>query len=189
MAGSGSISRRYARALIAIGRDHDRVDRLGADLDAIARVLDLDEGRLGAALANPALTPSERRAVVEEVLGRLDLDRYTANFLRLLVDKNRLGEFAHIRRDYHEMADELAGRVRATVTTARSLDAASAQRVREALAAVTHGELLIDFKVDPGLIGGLVAQIGDKVYDASVRTRLEDLRAELLNGAVPLAEA
>jgi len=187
---NGSLARRYARALVALGQENDSVDRLVQDLDAFDAVLDVGEGELRGVLSNPGLTNIERKSIIEQVLEKLSLDGNTNNFLRLLVDKNRFLAFDDIRQATHEMADELAGRVRATVTTAAELSPSMAAAVQTSLEETTKKSVVIDFLVDPGLIGGMVAQVGDISYDASIRTRLESLQQALIrNPGALTAEA
>jgi F-type H+-transporting ATPase subunit delta len=175
----GSLARRYARALLSLGVDQGCIDQLGADLDTFAGVLDQDDGQLRGILNNPGLTTTERKNVVVEVLKLLSLHQLSQNFINLLVDKSRLGVFDGIRRAYTDMADELAGRVRATVTTAAPAGLSTADQIRKVLESSTGKTVLIDFQVDPDLIGGIVAQVGDTVYDASIRARLQNLRENL----------
>ena len=120
---NGSIARRYARALIALGQETGKTDTFAGDLTTFAGVLDIGEGELRLALSNPGLTTVERKSVLDGVLAKLKLDSDTDNFLRLLVDKNRFAAFEGIARAFSEMADELAGRARATVSTATELTA------------------------------------------------------------------
>ena len=186
---SGSIARRYARALIALGQEGGNTDTYASDLDRFVAVLDTGDGQLRAALTNPGLSTIERKAVLDQVLEKLSLAKDVGNFLRLLVDKNRLTEMDGIVRFYGEMADDLAGRARAVVTTAAELDAPMKKTVQGALEASTGKTVEIDFQVDQSLIGGMVAQVGDISYDASVRARLEDLQTALIRNPGAVAEA
>jgi F-type H+-transporting ATPase subunit delta len=174
-----SLARRYARALLQLGRSDGAVDLYANDLGRIGVTLDVGGGQLRAALVNPGLSLAERRGVLDAVLGRLGLAPTVQNFLRLLLDKNRFFALADIERAYLAMADELAGRVRARVRTARALDAAGQADVQRALSSATGKHVLVQFSVDSSLIGGMVAQVGDKVYDASVATRLAHLQHTL----------
>jgi F-type H+-transporting ATPase subunit delta len=183
----GSIARRYAKALLALGQEGDNVDALGADLDRFAAVL--GAGELSAALGNPGFTVAERRGVIDAVLEKLQLHKNAANFLRLLIDKNRFSAFADICRAYQVMSDEAAGRAQATVTTASALSKDMAKTVAAALEATTGKQVTIEFKVDPTLIGGMVAQVGDISYDASMQTRLEEIQAVLIRNPRTVAEA
>ncbi len=186
---NGSIARRYARAFIALGQETGKTDTFSGDLATFTGVLDMGDGELRQALTNPGLTAVERKGVLGGVLGKLSLDSDSANFLCLLVDKNRFGAFDGIVRAYNEMADELAGRARATVSTAIELSADMQKTVQEALEASTGKSVQIDFQVDPSLIGGMVAQVGDISYDASVRARLEDIQSALIRNPGAVAEA
>ncbi|MFT5684155.1 MAG: F-type H+-transporting ATPase subunit delta [Myxococcota bacterium] len=176
---NGSLARRYARALLSLGVDKGCIDQLGADLDTFAEVLDQDDGRLRGILNNPGLTTTERKNVVVAVLKLMSIHQLSQNFINLLVDKSRLAVFDDIRRAYTDMADELAGRVRATVTTATPADFITAGQIQKVLEGSTGKTVLIDFQVDPDLIGGIVAKVGDTVYDASIRARLQNLRETL----------
>jgi F-type H+-transporting ATPase subunit delta len=175
----GSLARRYARALILLGQENNALDAVGAGLGTIGAVLDLNDGQLRGVLVNPGVPLAERHAVLGEVLRRLGLHAYVNNFLRLLLDKSRFAVLPEITLAFGEMADELAGRVRATVRTARALDAVTAAQVEGALAQATGRTVVVRYVVEPGLIGGMVAQVGDKVYDSSVRGRLEQLQLAL----------
>lgn len=172
----GSIPRRYARALLELAREDGSLDRVETDLATFVKAC---SGELGMVLSNPVFTQGERRAVLDAVLARLDFHAYTLSFLRLVLDKNRMDRLVDIHRAYRALADVEAGRVRATVTTAFALDAAMSEAVSDSLAAVTGKDVVITTRVDPSLLGGMVAQVGGRVYDASLRTRLDLLQLSL----------
>ena len=176
----GSLARRYARALISIGTEENCIDQLGADLVQFNQILDLGDGALKRALSNPGVTNGERAEVIGQVLSKLSLHAHVTSFLRLLVDKNRFAAFDGILAAYTEMADEIAGRVRATVTTASAQDDAAQKEITAAIAASTGKSVDVSFQTDASLIGGVVAQIGDTVIDASIRSRLQELSGELI---------
>ncbi|MFO0002631.1 MAG: ATP synthase F1 subunit delta [bacterium] len=115
------------------------------------------------------------------MLPGLGLHPHVASFLRLLLDKDRFAALADIAREYRALADAEAGRVRATVTTAAELTPATRDAVANALVRSTGKKVVLETRVDPALLGGLVAQVGGRVYDASLRTRLERLQLSLVN--------
>lgn len=172
----GSLARRYANALLGIGQEVGQVDAFAADLSAFAEALDEGGGILRAVLNNPGLTVTERRTVLQAVLAKMSLSPMVNNFLNLLVDKSRLIIFDQIQVAYQEMADGLAGRVRATVTTASPLHEAEQAQIEQVLSKSMDSTVVADFQVDPELIGGIVARVGDTVFDASIRSRLQDMR-------------
>lgn len=175
----GSLARRYARALIGLGEDKQAGDQLVGDLDTMSKVLDSGDGSLRAALTNPGIPVDQRRGVLDAVLERVDVHTYVKNFLRLLLDKNRFTELPGILDAAVEMADEQSGRVRAVVTTARKLDQDAMKTIQQALSSASGKHVIARFRTNPRLIGGMVAKVGDTVYDASVRTRLMDIHQAL----------
>jgi F-type H+-transporting ATPase subunit delta len=177
----GSLARRYAKALVELGKEDSDVDRFASDLREMAQIL--RQGQLADVLGNPGITQSERKSVLSNVLARTDLHTHVKSFLSLLVDKNRFSLFSDIVREYEAIADEIGRRVRATVTTSAALDAGLQKQIEAALADAMKKQVLVEFKVDKDLIGGLVAQVGGKVFDASVRSRLQDIQNSLLRDA------
>jgi len=175
----GSVSRRYAKALLQIAQEVNSVDRYGNDLEKFWDVARLENGLLANALANPVFTKPERKLVLERVLPGMNLDNTVCNFLRLLLDKNRMDGMEGIVREYRAFADIEANRVRATVTTSAPLDAAAREQVLRALEISTGKSVVLDARVDPTLLGGMVAQVGSRVFDASLRSRLERLALTL----------
>jgi F-type H+-transporting ATPase subunit delta len=175
----GSLARRYARALIGLGEGQAGRDRLVGDLDRFAKVLETGDGSLGAALNNPGIPVDQRRGVLDAVLARVELHPYVKNFVRLLLDKNRFMVLGDILQAAVEMADEQSGRVRAVVTTARKLDQDTMKTIQMALSKTTGKHVIARFRTNPHLIGGMVAKVGDTVYDASVRSRLMDIHQAL----------
>ncbi len=176
----GSIARRYAKALLEIGREESQVDRFGDDLQRLLRVCE-SAGILTSVMANPVFTLAERRGVLDQLFAGQALHPHTSNFLRLVLDKDRFAALPDIVREYRALADAEAGRVRATVTTAAELTPATREAVARALAQATGKKVVLDTRIDPSLLGGLVAQVGGRVFDASLRTRLDRLQLTLVN--------
>lgn len=176
---AGSVARRYARALLEIGMANHAADALGKELE---RVADLMKGsaELRAALENPVFALSKRKALVEELVRRLALSRTVRNFVLLLLERGRVGALPDIAREYRAFVDEAMGRVRVTVTSARPLDGATEIKLKTMLEKRTGKVVLLEKKEDAALLGGIVTQIGDMVYDGSVRTALATLKHELL---------
>ena len=171
----GKLSRRYARAIfeLAAGRE----EAVGAEVDGFLKLY--EDPDLRKVLGNPAFAQDRRKDIVAEVAARMGLSDLTAHFLSLLVTRDRLDGLSSIARHYHRLLDESAGRVNVRVTVSRSL----ADDRRDSLAAVV-GEMtgktaVLTEEVDPGIIGGIVVEVGGKVYDGSVRTQLQTLRKSI----------
>jgi len=172
----GSIARRYARALLEVaGADFEKV---GAELTSVGNALQ-SSAELAVVFTNPSIARSARQGVVEELIKVGQLSTATANFLRVLDDRGRFSSLPAILRAYGELADQKAGRLRARLTSATALPADFARKVETTLAAATKKSVAIETAIDAKLLGGVVAQVGHTVYDASLRTQLEALRREL----------
>jgi F-type H+-transporting ATPase subunit delta len=105
--------------------------------------------------------------------------REATNLAKLLIESNRIREVGAIAEDFQRLADEAAGRVRATVTTAVELSSKDRDRVEHELSRRLGKEVRLDALVDPAILGGLKVQYGDRLVDASVATRLQQLRRRL----------
>ncbi len=175
----GSIARRYARALLDIGIANKSWDALLKELERVVEVWN-GSTDLENALENPVFPLARRHAVVEEIAKRLALGKTMRNFLMLLLDRGRIGALPGIGREFRALADAHAGRIRATVRSAQPLDPGVELRLKAVLEKRTGKTVILDKEEDPGLIGGIVTQVGDLVYDGSVRTQLANLRRQLL---------
>jgi len=180
----GSLARRYAKALLELAQEAQAADPVGAQLDAFVTLCNQGDARLLGVMNNPSFTPSERKAVLDAILPQLPLHPTLRNFVRLVLDKNRFGAMPDIAREYRALADAAANRVRATVTTAAPASPALQKDIAAALAATTGKAVLLEVKVDPSLLGGMVARVGSRVFDASLRTRLETLQVTLATTAL-----
>jgi len=178
---SAVAARRYARALFAIGMEENRVAEIRGELDQLAQLL-AESAELHDALFRPLHPVSQRRGVLREITARLGASPSVRNFYAYLVDQRRLVEFDLICAEYGRLADLEAGRTRAEVVSAGPLDEDQCERLRRALSARTGREVQLDVKVDPSLLGGVIASVGTLVFDGSLRTQLDQLRASLTKG-------
>ena len=178
---SGPVARRYARALFSLARDENRVEEVRRELDSLCEVLEAN-AELAHAIERPLFTSVERRRVLRSLCERLRTGDTLRKFCSFLVDQRRVIELARIRAAYAELADDAAGRLRARVVSASPLSAEQRERLRRALAARTGRQLELDVEVDATLLGGAVATVGGLVFDGSLRTQLEQLRANLMRG-------
>ena len=178
------LAQRYAIALLDLADEADAIDVIGADLLRLTALIDAS-AELRSVLFNPVFTSDERMATLSAILPRLDVHSIVRNTTGLLNNKARLALFPAIARAYKGLADVRAVRVVVIVRTARPLDPALADEVRDTLAAHTGKIVVLDQRVDERLLGGIVCQVGPRVYDASLRTRLEAVRSALLNAMEP----
>jgi len=173
-----TLSRRYAKALLAIGQEDGRLEQYGRELADFSAALDQIPDLLQA-VTNPVYPAGSRRGVLEAVLAKTDYSPVTRNFLLLLHDKRRLAFLASIMAIYSHLVDEVSGVVRAKVTTASSISAELQERIKATLEKLTGKKIVMQLQDDPEIIGGLVAQVGDLILDGSVKTQLQSLRDTL----------
>jgi F-type H+-transporting ATPase subunit delta len=176
-----AIARRYAKALLLIGQQDEQTERYRMELQSVAALVTGDR-RLEQAITNPLYDSAARKRVLQSLIGRLTLSMAVESFLVLLFEKGRMGFLGAINDFYQKLADELKGVARATVTSAGELSADAVERIREVLSKRTGKDVVLEVKQDPGLIGGLVTQIGDLVLDGSIRTQLLNMRESLKRG-------
>jgi F-type H+-transporting ATPase subunit delta len=166
----------YARALFDAALDENRLEpvreQLAQGVEAEAEVPELRE-----LLRNPQVEPRARKAALEDLL--TGADQLVRNFLLVLVDKGRAGQLEEIAREFERLVAEHEGIVHAELTTAVELSDEEARDLLRRIEDSTGRKLEATRKVDPGLIGGIVLQIGSYRLDASVRGRIERLRREL----------
>jgi F-type H+-transporting ATPase subunit delta len=178
MAARRSAALRYAKALFGLAQETERVDALRAELDGLLQAIETVPG-LADVFVRPLHPAGERRAALAQLASPLGLSPLLSNFCSFLIDQRRTRDLAAIRDEYVRLAEEAAGRVRGELVSATQLDGAQLERVRSALTRRIGRQVDLDVKVDPDLVGGLVARVGDLVFDGSLRTQLAQLRAQL----------
>lgn len=174
------ISRRYAKALMLLAREENKVDAFRKDLASVKELL--CDTELEAALLNPVYLTTQRRGLLTAVLDKLKIEATLYRFIVFLFDKERLYELSQINDTFQAMADTDAGLVRAYVKSAVSVPDAVTKEIFEAVMKYTGRKVVFDVSEDPGLIGGLIVRLGDYVYDGSVRTQLSNMRDNLKRG-------
>ncbi|TMC11236.1 MAG: F0F1 ATP synthase subunit delta [Chloroflexi bacterium] len=168
---------RYARAIFELATEQKAVDRWSERLRTIQEIFHDPAAR--AVLANPSL-PTETRVKAVDALDLPGLGPEGLNLMRLLVARHRVERIDEIVEGYETLADDAAGRVRATVTTAIPLSEADREALGRDLSRGLQKDVRLEARVDPAILGGLVLEVGDRLTDASVATRLDQLRRQVL---------
>lgn len=176
----GPVARRYARAIFDIGASKGLYEAFATEIEALAAVY-TGAPELRQALENPVFKLDQRRAILEKILPRVAPSREVRTFALLLLERGRISTLPAVARAYAELVDEKLGRVRATVTSAKPLDPGTQTQVQRALERRTGKRVVLSASTDPDLIGGIVARVGDLVFDGSLRTRLETLKSRIQN--------
>ena len=169
-----TIARNYAEALFAAG------DKFGGALDAVAGAIQADE-RIAITLDSPRVSKAAKAKILEQALkGEVPIE--FVRFLQAVVRRGRQGLLTEIAQEYQVLLDQKLNRVHAGVTLAQAPDSGTEKQVVERLANALGREVRAYFRADPGILGGVVVRVGDRIYDGSVRRRLTALQRRMLTG-------
>ncbi len=169
------IAKRYAKAFFDIAAEDQKYGDYYNELKSFSSLID-ENRNLQEFLANPVFNQSEKKSVVEQILSRVRMSGMTANFLRLLVDKKRIGIAGEIAESYRQLMDQKLKKVRVSVKTAFPLDGDIAGNLKRKIAEMTGKEVEMSIEEDSALIGGVVVRVGDTLYDGSIKTQLNNIR-------------
>jgi F-type H+-transporting ATPase subunit delta len=176
-----TVARRYGAALADVVMKSGETDIVRTELKTWEAMLNAN-AELNAVFANPAVAHRDKESILEKLIAKAQPGRTTANFLRVLLRNGRLGELSEIIKRLEAELEERSGNVVAKVTSARELTDSERAELVASLAKITGKNIKPAYFVDKGIIGGVVTQVGSTVYDGSVKTQLENLREELVNG-------
>jgi F-type H+-transporting ATPase subunit delta len=176
---SQAIASRFARALADILTDPD------AAADAVAKLrafdaLQQETPAFKNILISPAVSARKKKAAVARFGAELGFSPTLKNFVFVLIDHRRTAMLGEILDSLETQLDERRGIVRARIASARPLDESQRQELEAALGRVTGKQVFGQYAVEEALIGGLVARVGSRVYDGSVRGQLQAMRVRLV---------
>jgi len=173
-----TLARRYAKALVEIGQEKDALDKYGQDLSALCELMATSRD-FREVLINPVFTKEDKKTIAGQILLKLQADRMVINFVNLLIDRKRIDQLTGIEKAFRGEVDVIRGITRGEVVSAEPLSEEQLGRVTEALSRISRKKVIVTTKVDPALIGGLAARVGDKVFDGTIRTQLSQLKESL----------
>lgn len=169
------IAKRYARALFEIARDENTLEQTYNELRMFSAVLEENEN-LQEFLANPIFDLPDKKAVVVEILDKINISIMAANFLKLLVDKRRIDILPDVEASYLRYIDDVLNKARVSVKTAFPLSEDLSDQIKNQLENLTGKTVEVAIEEDPSLVGGIVVGIGDTLYDGSIRAQLANIR-------------
>lgn len=175
------IARRYAKALLSIGQEDGQYEAYGGSLREFAEFCATNK-EFFQTISNQIYGVEDRKRVLDFALERSGYSDLVKNFLRLLLERNRIGAIQDISAYYAKLTDEISNIIRADVVTAKPLKGTAKERLQNALANLTSKDVKIAVQEDASLIGGLVVKIGDLVLDGSVSAQLDGLKESLKRG-------
>jgi F-type H+-transporting ATPase subunit delta len=170
---------RYAQALFAFCQETGTTDAVAANLAAFAE-LAASSADMRRFIKSPVFSAEEQVKALDAILSRTGITGVAANFLKLVAAKRRLFAIFDMIRDFNLLNDARKGVTRADVTVAETLKPQHVEALRIALSEISGGgEVDISVKVDPAIIGGLIVQLGSRMVDGSLKTKLNSIRARM----------
>ncbi len=176
-----TIARRYSTALADIVLSSGETETVKSELAGWNDMF-AENSNLPTVFSNPAIAQKNKEKVLESLIASSKPTKTTANFLRILLRNGRLADLGNINDRFESVLEERGGVVSAEVTSARPLPDSERNAFQTNLEKLTGKKVNISYAVDENIIGGVVTRIGSTVYDGSVKTKLENLREELING-------
>ncbi|MBI5643034.1 MAG: ATP synthase F1 subunit delta [Deltaproteobacteria bacterium] len=178
-----SAARRFAKALVEIAREEKALDNYGKELRT---TLALFKGNpnLYKVLLNPMHKIEERAALITGIAESLKLSPFVARFLNILVVTRNIKLLELIAESYSRFEDDISGRLRANVEAPNDLEPALLEDIKKKIGSAAGKEVIISFRNNPALIGGLVIRIDNTILDGSLKTQLELMKEKILEGVV-----
>lgn len=173
-----AVARRYAKAFTGKYKEPALLEMMSGQLKEFAEVFGR-ERILRTVMLHPAVDIKEKANVLKEIARKLDASEQTAEVLNHLLEKGRLPLVKLVAEEFEKISNDILGRIRVEVTTATVISDSDRKILAEKLTAVSGKQAVIELKVDPSLIGGIVARIGSVIYDGSIKNQLKALRAGL----------
>ncbi|MDR0355520.1 MAG: ATP synthase F1 subunit delta [Deltaproteobacteria bacterium] len=169
---SDILAKRYAKALLLLGLEDGKHQLYGQELEDFYQALSQAENGLWT-LSSPAIPANAKSKALDSILAASDLSVRVKNFLLLLLSKSRFNILKKIVSSYKELCDEQDGIIRGVLTAASSLTDSQISSIKGALGTLTGAKVELSVVVEPKIIGGLVARLGDLVVDSSLLTQLD----------------
>ncbi len=175
-----TVARRYAKALFQL-LDKEGLETAQAGLQALANALQ-DSTDLKHVLASPVFTIEEKSSVLIACSERAGCPPTLGRFCEQLLKKNRVGFLPEISEAFRDLMDKEQGKQQVSITSAQSMDESSREDLQGKLQGLLNRPVDVSFHEDPSLLSGIKIRIGSKVYDSTVKGRLQKMRTQLVKG-------
>jgi F-type H+-transporting ATPase subunit delta len=175
----GAIARRYAMAIFDLARKQNTVDRTLEDVKEIARLF--SNRKLSYLLREPKVAAQRKETAIRQALTGKVLPT-SLNLALLLIQRDLVEVTPNIAAELEQLVLDYKNQAIAQVTTAAPMDEQQRTLVQQVLEKQTGRSIIMQTRVDPAILGGVIARVGDQVIDGSVRYRLNALQQQLLTG-------
>ena len=167
----------YARSLFEVATEHDKLDLVREQLGEFAEALD-ESHELQMFFFSPYFSTDEKQDGLRRTV--TEVDESFLNFLSLLLENHRMPVIFRVRREYDRLWREANQLLAVQITSAVELDPSVAERVGDEIGRQTGRTVELTSAVDPEILGGIVVRVGNSIIDASIRTRLDNLRKQVV---------
>ncbi len=181
---ANEVAERYARGLFELALEDGTVETKSDQAQGLLEVIHINDD-LQTLLHAVKITKAEKKAIVESVFAD-SFDADMIRFLKLLIDKGRIGSLKEILHEYVKLANEELGIEEAVVWSARKLKDEDIERIKASLVKKRGKKILITNKIDPKLIAGIKVTVGNNVTDATMKHRIDSMKESMLKGGLPV---
>lgn len=169
------LARRYAKAIFSLGKEREKLEAYSETLSAIAGLYG-ESPEIAEALTNPLYPLEARQQAMAKIAESASADEILTSFLNLLVEKKRAGILPDIAEELRIAVDAEQNISHGSVVSAIELDDAVLDKIKATLEKITGNKVTLETTVDPAIIGGIIAKVGDLVLDGSIKTQLTGLK-------------
>jgi F-type H+-transporting ATPase subunit delta len=168
---SSAVGKRYARALFDVASERGKIDQVEADFGAVVQAVEQSED-LSKIFLHPHIAATAKQSLIDDLF-KSHVGEETFNFLCVLVESGREMHLVDIYRAFVQLANEARGYAEAIVTSAKPLTSEEQAELAEKFGQTLNKKLRLTAVVDPSILGGIVIKIGDRLYDGSMKSKLE----------------
>ncbi len=172
------LAKRYAKALFQVGKEENALDDFSKTLSEMTELY-TEMPEVVDGLTNPLYPQEVREKVMEHLVGAMKASVLMANFLNLLVQKRRANVLPEIDMVFKALVDEERNMCQGTVISASEISSDLNEKIKATLEKITGKQVVVSNEVDPTIIGGIIARVGDLVMDGSIKTQLKGLEESI----------
>ena len=178
------VSVRYANSLLSSAIEKGSLDKVAKDMELVYSAIK-SSPELSRTLSSPIIKAQIKSSVLDEIFKK-KISKETMDFLKFIVEKNRENLLESIVKKFLDLRDQKLGLINVNVKSAVELGEDQRKKLKEKFEKLLNKKVRFDFTIDPDVIGGFVAKVGDTVYDASLKNQLEILKKRFLKGGASL---
>ena len=169
---------RYAAALFDLAKDTKQISQVEADLGKFQSMLDMSDD-LKRMVRSPVISAGDQSKALAAILNKAGIGVLASNFLNLIAKNRRLFAAADMIKGFKALAAKERGESSAEVTSAVALNAGQIAALKETLKASAGKDVMLNTRIDPSLLGGIIVKIGSRMIDSSLKTKLQNLKTAM----------